>query len=1156
MIHSNELMSKRKFLPLFITQMLGALNDNILRGAITIYLSYRLVDSPENAMFWANMSTAMFLIPTLIFSAISGELADKYKKTYILRGVKLAEIAIVLYTSYLFITGNASPFSLVACIFLMGTHTAVFGPAKFAYLPEYLESDELLPANGLIEASTFTAVALGAGLSTLIGMESYGIQIIASLMLPVAIIGWLSSLLIPENRPQNPDLVIRKNPLLSIQEKIDYCSSRPEIWIPILGISWFWVIGMVHMTNLANYVKYTLRYDVYVVGLLNGIFTIGIAAGSILCNKLLRGEIHTRLVPLSLLLVSIFGFHLYSGSTSPVSEGMEASITQFLSSFNNYRIMLDMLGLSLFSGIFVVPLYAILQKNSPSTDCAQVIATSNIVGALFMISGTVISVFLTTVMKLSVAQLFFVVSIFNLGLSMYLLKILPFKTIKPYAARLFKWFFRVEVSGLEHFNSSSQRLVVIANHVSFLDVVFLALFLPGEYIFAVDTGIAKRWFVKIVRSFVEAYEIDPTNPVRIKTIAKQIKAGKRCIIFPEGRLTNTGSLMKIYDGTAAIVSLSKANIMPIHLSGLKYSIFSRLKGIFRLRLRTPVKISILPSFSLDTSSDLNSKELRAKHVDQIHQALSHGQYIGEPRMPLYQFLLHAAGNHGWNFKILEDFSRKQLSYNTLILKSQILGNKIHALTNDESNIGVLLPNTLANVVTLFGLWAFRKVPAMLNYTSGTKNIVNSCITAKLKTVITSKQFISKAELNEELQAIKGEVPQIIFLEDLANKISALDKIRGVWRMLNIRRFYRAHSEFVPAIDSPAVIIFTSGSTGSPKGVVLSHRNVTANIQQCCSVMDLNPTDIMFNALPMFHAFGFNLGTITPILIGVKTFLYPNPKHFSTVVELIYDTRATLLIGTNTFLSAYLKFSKNYDFSNLRMVFTGGEKLQDDTRQNWLEQRGIKLLEGYGSTECGPVISCNTLMYQKPGSVGLILPGIETRYNPFPGLEVGGELCVRGENIMLGYLYLENPGKIVPLPNGWYDTGDICTFDDNNYITIVDRIKRFAKISGEMVSLSAIENEIAICWPEHIHGVVSMHDQKRGEKLVLITDKQDADRVELAKKLKSQGVSSISIPSQIQVMKQIPLLGTGKVDYPSLIAFIKSIPSSTKELLKKGKKEKD
>lgn len=1152
MIYTNELLKKRTFLPLFITQMLGALNDNVLRGAISIFITYAFTNSLENASFWTQVSTAMFTIPVLLFSAISGELADKYKKIYILRSVKLAEIFIVIITSFYLLADDPSPLALMFCVFLMGSHAAIFSPAKFAYLPEYLEPDELLPANGLIEGSTFAVIAIGSGIGTIINNPTFGMPAIITLMILFSIAGWLSSILIPSNRAQNPELKLKKNFITSTQEKIDACTSNAEVWIPILGISWFWVVGMIHMTNLATFVQYTLHYGEYVVGFLNAVFTIGIALGSLLCNKVLRGELHTRYVPLSLCLAALCGLHLYAGSY-PQTETL-GTLKDFFLSLNSYRIILDMLGISVFSGLFVVPLYAILQKNSPKGECAQVIASMNIVSALFMICATIVSAFLVLVLRFDVSQLFFLTAILNLGLSMYLLTKLPFLSVKPYAARFFKWFFKVDVDGLEHFYSASNRLVIIANHVSLLDSIFLGLFLPGEFIFAVDTGVAKWRIVKLLSQFITTYEIDPTNPIRIKSIAKEITNGKRCIIFPEGRLTNTGRLMKVYDGAAAIASLSDSEIIPVNLSGLRHSYFSRLQGIFKLRIRTKVTINILPCFKLDKHSGLSARDARVKHVDQISRSLAYGQYVGEPRLTLYQFLLHAAKNHGFGHTIVEDFSRKSLSYRGLVLKSQILGGKIHKLTEGESNIGLLLPNTLANVVTLFGLYAYRKVPTMLNYTAGSKNIANSCITSQLKTVITSRQFISKAELSEDLQAIKGEVKQVIFLEDLAKDISIKDKISGLWRMLTINRYYTRNPQLIPPIDSPAVILFTSGSEGAPKGVVLSHRNITANIQQCCSIMDLNPKDIMFNALPMFHAFGFNLGTITPLLIGIRTFLYPNPKHFSTVVELIYDTRSTLLIGTNTFLSAYLKVSKNYDFSNLRMVFTGGEKLQDDTRLNWLEQRGIKLLEGYGSTECGPVISCNSLMYQKTGSVGLVLPGIETRYNPFPGLEVGGELCIRGENVMLGYLYLDNPGKIVPLPNGWYDTGDIVTYDENGYLTIVDRIKRFAKISGEMVSLSSIENEIAICWPENMHGVVSMHDQKRGEKLILITDKPDADRQELSKKLKAQGVSQIAIPSQIQIIKQLPLLGTGKVDYPKLLAFLKSIPSSTKGLLKKRKKD--
>lgn len=1153
MVSFQQLLRSRKFLPMFITQALGALNDNILRNGIITFISYKLVSSPIYASFWSNIATALFMLPTILFSAISGEFSDKFKKSYIIRLIKLSEMLIIVLTSYLLISDDITPLPLMLCIFLMGSHAAMFSPAKYAYLPEYLEADELLPANSLVEGSTFMAIALGAGLGVLASHSAFGIESIVSIMVPISLIGWLSSLMIPTNKAQNPDQVITRNILVSTFKKIDVASHDLQIWLPILGISWFWVIGTVHLTNLTSFVQYSLNYDPSVVMFLNTIFTIGIAFGSAIASKLLKGELTTKYIPLSMIAIAFFGIQL---SLNIYPSEHIGNLSAFLLQTKNYILILDLFAIAAFSGIYVVPLYTLLQRNSPLKQCSQIIAASNVISSLFMICTSIVSLFLLSVLRLSVPQLFFLMAITNLGLSMFLFKLLPFRSVKPFIARFFRWFFRVEVQGLEHFQTVNKRLIIIANHVSFLDVLFLALFLPGEYIFAVDTGVAKMRIVRFLRQFADAYEIDPSNPIRIKTISKAIIEGNRCIIFPEGRLTNTGSIMKIYEGTAAIAQLSKADIVPVYLGGLRHNIFSRLKGIFKQRLRTQVSITVFPPIKLKSNPDLSSKENREQQVNQIYEQMTLGQYIGEPRLPLYQSLLLASKNHGSSHIVVEDFSRKKLSYRSLILKSQILGKALYHRTEEESNIGVLLPNTLACVVTLFGLYAYRKVPTLLNYTAGPKNLGNSCITAQLNTVITSRQFISKAELSEELNAIKSNVKQVIFLEDLAKDIGILDKIKGLWRSLTLQRFYQKNPQFVPPIDSPAVVLFTSGSEGAPKGVVLSHRNITANIQQSCAIMDLNPKDIMFNALPMFHAFGFNLGTITPILIGVKTFLYPNPKHYATVVELLYDTRSTLLIGTNSFLSAYLKFSKNYDFSNLRAVFTGGEKLQDDTRKAWLEQRGIKLLEGYGSTECGPVISCNTLMYNQAGSVGKVLPGMETRYNPFPDLEIGGELCIRGENVMLGYILLDNPGKIVPLPNGWYDTGDIVTFNEEGFITIVDRIKRFAKISGEMVSLSAIENEIAICWPEHQHGIVSLPDQKRGEKLVLITDKPDADRKELARKLKAQGVSPLSVPNQIQVMKQLPLLGSGKVDYPKLIAFIKSIPNSTKRFLNRKSKDSE
>lgn len=1143
----NNLLTSRRFLPLFITQILGALNDNILRSAIVIFINFRLVSDASAASYWNIIATAMFILPTLLFSSIAGELADKYKKVVIIRLVKFFEILIVLFTCSLLLSGHVTPVLLVGCIFLMGTHAAVFSPAKFAYLPEYLESDALLPANGLIEASTSAAIALGAAIGYLVSAEQTGTTNVVSIMLPIALIGWLSSLLIPSHKAQNPEQKLHFNFIVSTLRQIDLAASNRQIWLPILGIAWFWVVGMIYMANLANFVQFTLHYNAYVVGFLNTVFTIGIGVGSLFASKLSHGKLHTRFIPISLMGISITGLHLVAFSApSHAHEGL-GTLMQFCTDTSQYAVIIDFFIISFFSGLYVVPLYALLQKNSPIEQCAQIVAASNVISALMMICANII-LFLLTVLGSSVAQLFFFTAIINLVLSMYLTKILPFSSIKPLLARFCKWFFKIEIQGLEHFQTSGKRLIIIANHVSFLDSVLLALLLPGEYTFAINTDIAKLYIVNLVRQFADTHEIDPTNPIRIKTLAKAILSGKRCIIFPEGRLTSTGGIMKVYEGTAALAQLSNADIIHIHLGGLRHSIFSRLKGIYKLKVRTKVNITIFPPFKLYNNPDLSSRENREQQVNQIYNKMTYGQYVGEPRLPLYQSLLDTAKNHGYQHHIAEDFSRTKLNYRSMILKTQILGHTLHGKTPGESNIGVLLPNTLACILTIFGLYAYRKVPTMLNYTGGSKNIGNSCITAQLKTVITSRQFISKAELSEELNSIKQHVDQVIFLEDLLKHVRLSDKIRGLWRTLNITSFYKKNQQLIPPIDSPAVILFTSGSEGAPKGVVLSHRNIVSNIKQSSAVMDLNPKDKIFNALPMFHAFGFNLGTITPVLSGIPIFLYPNPKHFSTVVELIYDTQATLLIGTNTFLAAYLKFSKSYDFSCLRAVFAGGEKLQDETRLAWLEQRGIQLLEGYGSTECGPVISCNTIMHNQANTVGKILPGIEVRYNPFPDLEIGGELCVRGENIMLGYLLIDNPGNIIPLPNGWYDTGDIVTYDEQGFISIVDRIKRFAKISGEMISLSAIENEISICWPEFHHGVISIPDPKRGEKLILITEKPDADRRELAKKLKAQGVSPLAVPNQIEVIHKIPLLSTGKVNYPQLLSFIKKSIHTTKSFL--------
>ncbi|MGH8552683.1 MAG: AMP-binding protein, partial [Methylococcales bacterium] len=336
-------------------------------------------------------------------------------------------------------------------------------------------------------------------------------------------------------------------------------------------------------------------------------------------------------------------------------------------------------------------------------------------------------------------------------------------------------------------------------------------------------------------------------------------------------------------------------------------------------------------------------------------------------------------------------------------------------------------------------------------------------------------------------------------------------------------------------DSPAVVLFTSGSEGAPKGVVLSHANLLANREQLAARVDFSSGDIILNVLPLFHSFGLTAGTLLPLLSGMRTFLYPSPLHYRIVPEISYDINATILFGTNTFLAGYAQHAHPYDFYSIRYVFAGAEKLQDETRLIWSTKFGIRIFEGYGATETGPVLAANTPMDNLYGAVGRLLPGIEYRFEEVPGIANGARLHVRGPNVMLGYLLASRPGAIVPpcscFGEGWYDTGDIVDIDENGFLSIRGRVKRFAKIGGEMVSLAAAENLAAKVWPSGQHAVVALPDPKKGEQLVLITDVSGANRHEILKNAK--GIGEINLPKLVVPVDSVPLMGSGKIDYPAV-----------------------
>lgn len=693
-------------------------------------------------------------------------------------------------------------------------------------------------------------------------------------------------------------------------------------------------------------------------------------------------------------------------------------------------------------------------------------------------------------------------------------------------------FYRVEVKGLEHYKAAGKRVLIVANHTSFLDGLLLGSFLPDRISFAINTQISQRWFSRLIAPFVNFFVMDPTNPLSLKSLIRYMQRDNKVVIFPEGRITVTGALMKIYNGPGMVADHSGATVLPVRIDGAQYTPFSRLRGRVRMRWFPKITLTILPAREIRAPDTMRGRARRKFAGQALTHIMTDMMFAtGNYQRTIMQGVIDAQRINGADQLIVEDIERRPLTYRQLMTRAFILGNKIKSQHVHGEYVGVLMPNAIGTVLLFLGLQIHGRVPAMLNFTSGAKGMLNACAVAKIKTVYTSRRFVTMGRLEQVIEALAQQV-RISYLEDLVPQITLVDKLRGA---VNTRfakaAYFKKSGNAKP--DDPAVVLFTSGSEGAPKGVVLSHANILANGIQLSTRIDFSSQDIIFSALPMFHSFGLTAGTLLPLLSGMCAFFYPSPLHYRIVPEMIYEVNATVVFGTNTFLKGYARFAHPYDFYSVRYVFAGAEKLQEDTRRMWNERFGIRIFEGYGATETSPVLAANTPMEHKAGSVGRLLPGMEYRLDPVTGVEAGGRLLVKGPNIMLGYLLHSQPGVIQHVADHWYDTGDIVSMDEDGYLTIAGRAKRFAKIGGEMVSLSAVEEMITQVWPNQEHAVVTVPDMKKGEQMVLVTSHQEAQRIELLDYARGEGIPEMNIPKKILCIKALPLLGSGKTDYPAV-----------------------
>jgi acyl-[acyl-carrier-protein]-phospholipid O-acyltransferase/long-chain-fatty-acid--[acyl-carrier-protein] ligase len=714
--------------------------------------------------------------------------------------------------------------------------------------------------------------------------------------------------------------------------------------------------------------------------------------------------------------------------------------------------------------------------------------------------------------------------------ALWISRTMPTNAFRDFVSILLRAFYRLEVKGLENLDKAGNNAIIALNHVSLLDGAVALAILDKEPIFAVDHGFAQRWWVKPLFKLTRAMPLDPARPLGTRTLIHAVRSGDTLVIFPEGRITVTGQLMKVYDGAALIAEKSGAMVVPVRIEGLEATIFSRLsRAQVRRRWFPKVRVTVLEPVRLAVDDALKGRARRQAAGAMLYQIMSDLIFRTTPTdRTVFEAAVEAAKLQGWGRIAVEDPVTGELSYRKLLMGAHVLAGKFEAFAGEGEAVGVMLPNANGAAATLLGMMSAGRVPAMINFTAGVANIQAACTAAEVRTIVTARAFVERARLDKLVDTL-AETVRIVYLEDLRGTISIGDKIGALVRY---RRALAPRNA-----DDPAAILFTSGSEGTPKGVVLSHRNMLCNAAQAAARIDFGRTDKVFNTLPVFHAFGLTVGLVLPLVSGVPVFLYPSPLHYRVVPELVYAANATILFGTDTFLSGYARAGHPYDFRSVRYVLAGAEPVKEATRRLWSEKFGLRILEGYGVTETAPALALNTPMFNRFGTVGRLLPGIEARLEPVPGIEEGGRLYVRGPNVMLGYLKADRPGVLTPPEEGWHDTGDIVAIDREGFVTIKGRAKRFAKIGGEMISLAAVENLASELWPNAQSAVITEPDPRRGERLVLVTEEKGATRAAFQVFAKSKGAPDLMAPTEVMAVDKLPVLGSGKADLVSVARLV-------------------
>ncbi len=1105
------------FLPFFWTQFLGAFNDNFLKIVVSFVALDLAVSGSSN---YVELIAFLFILPSALFSGYAGHLADVYSKRTVLVAVKIAEIAIMILAVAAFFTGHIQ--FMLATVFLMGIHSAFFSPAKYGILPEMLPEADLSRGNGLLEMSTFMAIILGTSVGgAIFGWWKNNLPLIGILMTAIAALGALTSLRITPVPASGATKLLRLNPLHEIFEGLYSLRQDRSLWLTVIGISYFWFLGALVQINLLFFGKELLQLNEFHIGLLGTFLAIGIGAGSLSAGRLSGDHIELGLVPVGSIAMAIC-----LGLVALSSRSYAAACTTLV-----------LLGFS--AGLFAVPLNAFLQQKSGKEEKGQLIATNNFMNTIGIFFAAGLHWVLKSPLNLSTDTIMLLTGGVTLLGTLIILYLLPDFFVRSILWLLTHTIYRIKVVGNENLLLHGPALLV-SNHVSFVDAFMIGASLPRFVRFVLHRH---YYDLRGLHGFFRMMHVIPISETNrrdivhaIRRARNELEQGHIVCIFAEGSITRLGHILPIKRGFEKIVEGTTVPIVPVHLDRLWGSIFSFKGGRFFWKWPRQFPHPVTVSFGAPLPPNSTAQEVRSAMIELESVALG--------LRPSTASLLHtkfiAMAKRRWFSFCMADTTGINLTYGQALVGSLLLSRRVAQQCAGESMIGILLPasvaGALANIATLLA----GKVPVNLNFTAGQEAMESAVTECGIRTILTSKLFLSRAKLEKR----EG----MVFVEDLRKEIRPIHKITTLLRALLLPSACLARRHRRQQPNDLATVIFSSGSTGTPKGVMLSHRNILSNAEGIAQVIQFTSDDRMMGILPLFHSFGFTGTLWLPLLAGFGVVYHPNPTDAKTIGETVHKYRATLLISTPTFYAGYLRRCTREEFATLRYVIAGAEKLRDQIAAAYQEKFGLTILEGYGCTEVAPVVSVNLpniaigneiQIGNKPGTVGHPIPGVSVKIvNPdtFKPLACGQEglLLVKGPNVMLGYLNQPALTREV-IRDGWYVTGDIAALDEDGFIRITDRVSRFSKIGGEMVPHVRVEEVINAILGSPAAAVTALPDPQRGEKLIAFYSQNGITREELWQRLNQSDLPKLWIPKRenLFMVEALPVLGSGKIDLKAI-----------------------